>query len=319
MVNQIVGTFRNERLRGTFLDDHFTALSGDDTLVAGNGTDILDGGLGFDTADYTRLGSVVTLGALGVVDKGAFGQDVLRSIERVNGSALDGDLIDLSGAVSIAFPPISVTGANVNLSTSLGTVVVNGSGGGLPVSVRVSSFENVLGTIYNDTIVGSGDDNVLNGNDGDDVLDGQGGDDVLLGGDGQDVLIGGGGRDTVIGGLGRDTMSGGSGNDRFAWSSTTESPHGAFDSITDFSRGYILDIQLIDANASIPGNQAFTWIGSAAFSGEGQLRFEAASGGVFLQGNTSGASGVELEIFLAGVIGTVRGLSAVGLPANLVL
>jgi len=317
MTNPIPGTIFADLLFGTFLNDHFTANVGNDTLVGSYGNDLLDGEAGFDVADYTNLGATVTLGALGALSKGALGTDTLKAIERVNGSSLFGDTIDLSGAISGC--PVVVTGASVNLSTTVGTVVVNGSGGGLPVSVQVTSFENVFGTIYNDQLIGSAVANTINGNAGNDYIDGQDGNDLLLGGDGNDGVVGGNGADTLIGGAGQDKMSGGAGNDRFAWSTTKESPAGGGDAITDFSFGDILDFQLIDARVSTGGNQAFTWIGSAAFSGEGQLRFQGGSGGVFIQGNTSGLTGAELEVFLAGVPATFAGLAAVGLPANIIL
>jgi Ca2+-binding RTX toxin-like protein len=317
MTNFISGTIFSDLRFGTFDNDSFSTNSGDDTLVGSFGNDTLNGGLGFDTADYTNLGATVTLGALGTLSKGALGTDRLISIELVKGSALAGDTIDLSGAISGG--PVVVTGASVNLSTPVGTVNVNGTGGGLPVSVKVQSFENVLGTIYNDTLIGSGAANTLNGDAGDDFLDGQGGNDLLLGGQGNDGLVGGVGADILIGGAGRDKMSGGSGNDRFSWSTKAETAAGNGDVITDFSIGDILDFQLVDAKDTTGGNQAFNWIGSAAFTAEGQLRFQVGIGGILIQGNTLGTSTAELEVFLAGVSGTPTGLAAVGLPANIIL
>jgi Ca2+-binding RTX toxin-like protein len=317
MTNFITGTNKNDFRSGTFDNDSFSMLLGDDTLKGSFGNDTLNGGLGFDTADYTALGATVTLGALGALSKGAFGTDRLISIELVKGSALAGDTIDLSGAISGG--PVIVTGASVNLSTPIGTVVVNGTGGGLPVSVKVQSFEDVLGTIYGDSLIGSAAANTLNGDAGNDFLDGQGGNDLLLGGEGSDGLVGGNGADTLIGGAGKDKMSGGSGFDRFSWSTKQETAAGSGDVITDFKLGDILDFQLVDAKDSTGGNQAFKWIGSAAFTAEGQLRFQVGTGGLFIQGNTLGSSTAELEVFLAGVSGTTAGLAAVGLPSNIIL
>jgi Ca2+-binding RTX toxin-like protein len=317
MTNFITGTINSDLRFGTFDNDSFFTNSGDDTLLGSFGNDTLNGELGFDVADYTRLGGTVTLGALGALSKGGLGADRLISIELVKASALAGDTIDLSGAISGG--PVIVTGASVNLSTPIGTVVVNGTGGGLPVSVKVQGFETVLGTIYNDSLIGSAVANTLNGDAGDDYLDGQGGDDVLLGGEGNDGLLGGDGADTLIGGAGQDKMSGGFGRDRFSWSTKAETAAGDGDVITDFKRGDILDFQLVDAKDSTGGNQAFKWIGSAAFTAEGQLRFQVGTGGIFIQGNTLGSSTAELEVFLAGVKGTTAGLAAVGLPTNIIL
>ena len=60
-----------------------------------------------------------------------------------------------------------------------------------------------VGTIGNDTLVGS---------DFDDVIDGLDGDDVISGGDGDDLLYGGAGVDRLDGGAGNDTLNGGAGN-----------------------------------------------------------------------------------------------------------
>ncbi len=276
----------------------------------------MDGQGGFDTADYSTLRTRITLGAFGNVAKGGLGTDLLRSIERVIGSNLDGDTIDLSAAITNP-SAFTVAGSTVNLS--LGTVVVNGSGGGLPLSVQVSSFEDVLGTIYNDTLIGNGEGNRLNGNAGNDYIDGKMGRDLLLGGDGNDTLVGGSGADTLIGGAGQDRLIGGSGIATFRWSTKTETLAGSGDSITDFRAGDVLDFQLIDARESLSGNQAFTWNRGNAFFAEGQLRFQSVSGGVLIQGNTLGTSGAELEVFLAGVTATALGLANGRPPANFIL
>jgi len=56
----------------------------------------------------------------------------------------------------------------------------------------ITHFENVNGTIFNDTISGSSVANVLDGNAGNDRLVGLGGDDRLIGGEGDDTLYGNG-------------------------------------------------------------------------------------------------------------------------------
>jgi Ca2+-binding RTX toxin-like protein len=301
MPNSINGTSLNDFLEGTFDDDIFSAGSGNDVLTGSYGFDTLNGGLGSDIADYSNLGATVTLGAFGVVTKSsALGTDTLKFIEVVVGSTLAGDTIDLSGAVSGT--GVIVNGATVDLS--MGSVVVNGSGGGLPISLTVKAFENVVGTIYNDKIIGNSAANHLNGNAGDDFINGGDGNDLLLGGAGSDGLVGGNGNDTLIGGAGQDKMSGGAGNDLFRWSLTSESQAGTPDVVTDFNQLVDkLDFGLIDANASTPfSNQAFTWIGSAVFTGVQQLRFQYIGGNTHIFGNTSGNTTPELEVVLIGSI-----------------
>jgi Ca2+-binding RTX toxin-like protein/subtilisin-like proprotein convertase family protein len=65
-------------------------------------------------------------------------------------------------------------------------------------------FENAIGTIYNDVLIGSDAANTLVGDLGNDTISGGAGDDILLGGAGDDVLNGGTGSNTIDGGAGLD-------------------------------------------------------------------------------------------------------------------
>jgi len=69
-----------------------------------------------------------------------------------------------------------------------------------------TSIENVVGSAYNDILIGNSGKNTLSGGDGDDYLSGGGGDDTLYGGDGNDQLIGGAGADKLYGGAGDDFL-----------------------------------------------------------------------------------------------------------------
>ena len=107
----------------------------------------------------------------------------------------------------------------------------------------------------------------------------------------------------LVGGLGRDVMTGGGGFERFDFNSAGESLPGLFfrDVITDFDgngifAGDVIDVSTIDANIFLFGNQAFNFIGAAAFTAPGQLRY---SGGV-LQGSTDADLSSEFEIQLTG-------------------
>ena len=79
------------------------------------------------------------------------------------------------------------------------------------------NIEHLIGSRYNDTLAGDGEDNILKGEDGDDVLFGgpAGGDDMMYGGKGDDRIFGGKGNDTLTGGEGNDVLRGGSGEDVF--------------------------------------------------------------------------------------------------------
>ena len=65
---------------------------------------------------------------------------------------------------------------------------------------------------------------------------------------------------------------------------------------------------MIDANRSVSGDQAFDFIGNAAFSGAlGQLRWEASTSGVTLLGNTTSDTAPGLVIKLENLAGDLLG------------
>jgi Ca2+-binding RTX toxin-like protein len=367
------GTPGPDTILGTVFNELYLGLAGNDTLKSSAGFDILDGGEGTDVADYTSIGTVVTLKAFGILQKGVF-TDRLISIEKVVGSSLLGDTVDHSGAVTGG--GFTVTGTTTDLAA--GFAVVNGGPLPLPLTIDIQNFENVIGSLYNDTITGNSSANVLrgaggnvslfglaandslSGGDGDDYLDGGFGFDTINGDNGNDttsyafysgpivanlttgvvsfpgnstltdtlisienliatngndsvtgnssanVLSGAAGNDTIIGGLGSDTLVGGSGNDIFRYFSTAESTSGALnrDTIADFLLGTDrLDLSAIDANLSIAGDQAFTFLGSsAAFTNVGQLRYQVAGGNLFLYGNVDANFATsEFELQLSGL------------------
>ena len=169
---------------GTNFDEIYLGLAGNDTLKGSAGFDTLDGGLGSDVADYSSIGTVVSLGAFGVLQKGGF-TDRLFSIETVIGSSLLGDTIDHSGAVTGG--GFTVTGTTTDLN--LGFAKVNGSPFPLPLQINVQNFENVIGSIYSDSITGNNSDNILNGGTGVDTMAGGAGNDTYVVDNAGDIVI----------------------------------------------------------------------------------------------------------------------------------
>ncbi|MEH1945913.1 MAG: hypothetical protein V7K77_02825 [Nostoc sp.] len=115
------------------------------------------------------------------------------------------------------------------------------------------------------------------------------------------IINGFDGNDGILTGVGgTDVLTGGLGNDVFDFNFVLESQPGLLqDAIADFVGNGILagdqiDLSTIDANSIKEGNQAFTFIGSRAFSAIGQIRY---SGGI-LQGSTDGDLSAEFEIRL---------------------
>jgi Ca2+-binding RTX toxin-like protein len=134
---------------------------------------------------------------------------------------------------------------------------------------------------------------VLGGAAGDTITGGAG-KDYLAGNGGADTLNGGAGNDRLVGGVGADTLTGGAGKDLYRFESIDDSNAATgIDLITDFgvgAPGERIDLLAIDANSTLGEDQAFTFIGSNAFSGTaGQLRVgEDADGRWWVEGDVNG-------------------------------
>jgi hypothetical protein len=79
-------------------------------------------------------------------------------------------------------------------------VAVNLAAGTATGFAGISGIENVVGSLFNDTLTGDANNNVLIGLSGNDVLQAGSGRDILIGGDGNSTLQGGSGEDILIGG-----------------------------------------------------------------------------------------------------------------------
>ena len=165
----------------------------------------------------------------------------------------------------------------------------------------IASVDHALGAGIEWLLLGGAANLAGTGNDLDNRLDGNGGRNLLAGGEGADTLLGGGGDDTLLGGAGADRLTGGTGADVIRILGVTDSPAGVAtrDMVTGFSpaAGDVLDLVAVDADVTLAGDQAFAWIGAAAFSGTaGELRY--ARG--ILAGDVDGDGLADLEIALGG-------------------
>ncbi|MFM7119214.1 MAG: M10 family metallopeptidase C-terminal domain-containing protein, partial [Gammaproteobacteria bacterium] len=80
-----------------------------------------------------------------------------------------------------------------------------------------------------------------------------------------------------------------------------------FDTITDFRAGDKIDLSIIDANSALTGNQAFNFIGTAAFTtanqnGSVRAFFDAANNRTIVQVSNDADTAVEMEIVLTGQV-----------------
>ena len=121
-------------------------------------------------------------------------------------------------------------------------------------------------------IRGAGGNDTLLGFGGNDWLNGAYGNNSLNGGAGQDLINGGPGADTLAGGLDADTFQFVSQYDS-AGSDPSAIDYANTDVILDFSPrlGDKIDVQYVDANVLMPGDQAFDFNGVAAFTAPGQV------------------------------------------------
>jgi Ca2+-binding RTX toxin-like protein len=139
--------------------------------------------------------------------------------------------------------------------------------------------------------------------DGDDHLVGQevsitmyggNGNDLLVGGTIHDILLGENGDDKLISYFGADQLSGGEGPDVFFFVNLDLQ-----DRIFDFQIGADrIDVTALDANALVPGDQEFTFIGDASFSGvAGQMRgYWGANNSYFIAGDVDGDRNADLLV-----------------------
>lgn len=116
-------------------------------------------------------------------------------------------------------------------------------------------------------------------------------------GAGNDTLTGGAGNDLFYGRLGQDVMTGGGGNDNFYFRAIGESTAGAMDHIMDFNTGDHIDLSAIDASTTNAGNDAFAFIGEAAFNHvAGELRVVGAGSDWIVEGDVDGDGIADISI-----------------------
>ncbi|TGQ15959.1 hypothetical protein EN809_010445 [Mesorhizobium sp. M2E.F.Ca.ET.166.01.1.1] len=93
-------------------------------------------------------------------------------------------------------------------------------------------------------------------------MTGSGFGDTLTGSTAANVISGLAGDDLINGGAGADILIGGIGNDRFIFKAIADSNSSGWDTLNDFQHGADkIDVSAIDANASVAGNQAFSFGG----------------------------------------------------------
>ena len=274
------GGLANDRMEGGVGNDEAHGSMGEDQFYGGDGVDLLSGGPGHDSL-YGGTGDDSL--------SGGPGNDLLHGEpghDRLWG--MDGNDQQFGGM------------GDDMLSGGFGADWLDGG----------PDNDQVIGDDGNDTLFGGDGNDGVHGGHGDDQMHGGAGDDFMAGGPGNDSLVGGPGSDTLTGGDGNDTLDGGAGDvltgaggtDRFVFRSALDSPAGNAARISDFSAGIDqIDLSAIDATPSVAGAQDFVFIGTAAFSAAGQLRFVADAGFGLLLGDLNGDGSADFLLRLDGV------------------
>lgn len=301
--------------------------SGDDTILPNQFVNVIDGGAGSDTVSYEASGKAVevTLDFRGMA--GEAKKDTYISIENIIGSAFDDTLNGDAGDNVIDGGPggsdvLDGRGGFDTLSFAMATdrVTVNlatGVFGGEAAGDVAAGFEGVSGSNFNDLLRGDDSDNLVDGFAGNDIVYGGKGNDTVVGGDGNDFVKGDGGDDIVQGGKGDDTIKAGSGDDSIeggdgadrltGFTGADRFVYNAFDSaatdkIADFESGKdLVDLAALDADSTADGNQAFDFVGDAAFSGTaGELRAYDDGGKFTVEVDTDGDGAANWVMFTTG-------------------
>jgi Tol biopolymer transport system component len=258
-------TAGNDTIDGLYFSDAIDGLAGNDVITAHEGADSIIGGLGNDTIYGGYGDDTIRGGDQGDALYGEDSNDLIsagKGNDLLNGGAgndtltggIGNDTLAGGDGVDTADYSTGTDGVTVNLTAGTGgsTVPVAGAGSGADL---LSGIENIVGSAFNDVLVGNDSANVFDGGDGNDnlsgglkadVLRGGLGNDTLAGGQGMDNLSGGAGNDVLKGALGTDLLTGGAGADHFQFGSTLD---GALniDTITDFVSGS----DVIELSASI--------------------------------------------------------------------
>jgi serralysin len=220
---------------------------------------------GNDTFDFSSANSGVFIdlrpGSFSSATKGYLSLAEANAATDVLNAATDeatGDLAHWDAASYSSWVGFvqSIGASRVGADTGVGGITATSHRN---VSIAYNTIiENAIGGSARDYLVGNDVANKLSGNGGNDVLDGLKGDDIY---------------------------TGGAGADEFRISEI-----GFNDKITDFTSGVDkIRLSEIDANSGVAGNQAFTFIGNAAFSGAaGQLRTYSQGGQNYLAGDVNG-------------------------------
>ncbi|TAL46083.1 MAG: calcium-binding protein, partial [Methylovulum sp.] len=185
-IENLVGSLFNDDISGNDQANSLIGLGGADIMRGEGGDDALDGGTGNDILNGNYGDDTLQGGEGNDIVRGGLGND------RFTGSTAGDDrYFGGAGSDTLSYSQ-SPDGVSVSLMTNGSQSISVGSGTDFLVSI-----ENLVGSRFNDALIGDANDNRLNG------------------------------------GRGSDTLSGGAGADRFIFSTALVNKH--IDTLTDFN------------------------------------------------------------------------------------
>lgn len=252
-----------EAVLGSAFNDLLNGGNGNQTIEGGLGNDQMNGGNGYDTLSFARASNGVTVNlSLTTAQATGVGNDTITGFERLIGSAfndtLTGDALDnviIGGAGADAIvggdgiDTVDYSASTDAVYARLGASAMGGPIflGGDAQGDTLSGVENLIGTAFDDSLLGDTNANRLQGGAGADLLDGGAGTDWAdyslsdqavavsltaqqgLGGHAagdtlfnienlqgsafNDILVGNAGVNVLLGGAGADIMDGEGGID----------------------------------------------------------------------------------------------------------
>lgn len=317
VANVIVGGAMGDTLSGLAGDDNLAGEGGDDVIDGGDGNDRLIGGTGADSMT------------------GGAGNDTMI-VDNGGDTANGGDGID----------SVQLTASGLSLSLHSTVENVTNSSGGA-ATVTLNALANIYGGAAGiDAVVAGDGDDIVYGRGGDDNVQGGNGNDRIFGDDGADTMTGGSGNDTMYGGIGGDRLTGNDGNDVMWGGDGSDVLNGSAgqdvyyggtgfdffqfgglfidgntapgtgntlataDRIMDYSAAQSdrFDLQQVDANTNLAGDQAFSFLGTGAFTGvAGQLRYQVMGSETIIMGDLNGDGASDFMIRVSGVHALAEG------------
>ena len=278
------GNSSNNVIRGNSAANQLFGMDGNDTIYGDRFDTVLDGGIGNDKLVISAAGSLLA------------SLSGFEALELVGGFE-----------VTINAPVFKAGFANNAVLSGTGNLTLKMLAA--TPTLLVQQLQAEAGSNVTMTIIGSSAVNIVksavgiattyNGGELTDQVRGSNLADTMFGGDGNDKIYAAGGG---------DTLTGGAGNDQFRYVFAGDSGFGSNrDQITDFTiSSDRLNFALIDADAVAASDQAFSFIGTAAFAntGIGQIRYDKSVADLLVQADVNGDGVADMEIVLQGLNGS---------------